>query len=380
MSWLMQYHVKSVYKPLLFLLDFVGSVLFFWTKLFSVPQNPARIIVMRFDHAGDMVMTLPVFVSLRKCFPNAKVCVLCRSFLKDFVEADKNVDEVFVLDVPWFSRDGSGGWIKTLRFLVSLRNKFDVVIELHADPRNIFAAFIVGGFRFGYGTRGFGFLLNKVVKFSSEKVHAINQNLAIIESIGCRGNNGVVLPGLVGVTDKIKQLLSKNKIKKFVVVHPAAARSEKLWLNDRWAAVIDKIIDEHDLQVVITGAGVENNLVEDIRNRVSKQNKKFVFNAGGLCKSFLELAALIKNSELVVSVDTVAVHLAHALKVPVIGLYGPTDPVVWGYDDKKSVSIYKKLSDKCGLDCRTEYHRVRMMQEVSVDDVMVVVEKLLLLS
>ena len=350
--------------------------MFFWTKLFPLPRNPKNILVIRLDHAGDMVMALPVFASLRSCFPETQISVLCRSFLKDFVGCDKNVDAVFAADVPWFCRESSDGWLKTLKLLWSLRKKFDLVIELHSDPRNIIAAFLIGGFRIGYGVRGFGFLLNKVVKFNSHPVHMIKQNLRVIESLDCRLNDSVLLPSLDGAGEKIKEFLKKQSIKRYVVVHPVAARNEKLWLNDRWATFVDTIINQYHLPVLLTGAVVEWNLVEDIRNRVSDNNKKFVVNACTVCDNLLDLVFVVKNSTIVISVDTVAVHFAHALKVPVVGLYGSTNPVVWGYDDKKSISVYKIFNDKCGVDCRKEAHRMRMMKEISVGDVLSAVKKL----
>lgn len=373
----MEYRVKSAYKPFLFLFDILGNMLFFWTKLTSLPKQPNSILVMRFDHAGDMVMTLPMFAALRACFPQAKISVLCRPFVKELVENDAHVDEVLVWPVPWFERDVSPGWLKTVLFLWSLRNRFEVVIEPHADPRNILAAFLVGGFRVGSGIRGGGFLLNYVVPYVRQR-QMILRNLAIVESLwGVQGKEEVSFDLKASDQNAAVQWLSKNKIKKFVVVHPAAARSEKIWLNDRWAESIDKMIDRYNVQVVITGAGVEKMMIDDILERVRSEHRKKVISLCGRLNGFLELAALIKMSKMVVSVDTVVVHLAHALKIPLVCLYGPTDPVVWGYQDKKSIAIYKTKTDACGVDCRQEAHRRNMMKEIGVVDVLKAVRELL---
>src|SRR3989344_9534756 len=106
----MHYLVKPLYLPFLFAIDLLGSICFFWTKLCRTPNSIKKILVIRLDHAGDMLMTTPVFRALKKEFPNAELCVLCRPFVKSLIENNKNVSQIFTLEVPWFKRNDSVSW------------------------------------------------------------------------------------------------------------------------------------------------------------------------------------------------------------------------------------------------------------------------------
>ena len=172
-------------------------------------------------------------------------------------------------------------------------------------------------------------------------------------------------------------LLKKNKIKDFILVHPVSGRAEKQWFVDLWARLCGELIEKYGLPVVITGAGSESFVSQSIINRLSQSHKKFVFDFCGRLDGLRVLGALCEKSRLIVSTDTVVVHMARAFNKKCVVLYGATDPLIWGYDCRNFVSVYKKLSDSCGVDCRKESHRMSMMKEITVDDVLSAVERLL---
>lgn len=366
----MHYEVKPIYAFFLFVIDLVGSVFFFWTKFFRLPQSPKKILVIRLDHAGDMLITTPVFRALKTRFPGSELCVLCRPFVKELIETNKYVDNIFALEVPWFNRAASCGWLKTIIFLLNLRKQnFDITIELHADPRNIFAAFLVGGYRAGYAVRGFGFLLNKIVHFSAQK-HIIEKNIDVVRAVGADTNDSLDLFLTASDKKSTDLLLTRNSIKKFILVHPVPGRVEKQWSAVLWAELCEKLIAKYKLPIIISGAGKETGVAQDIISRLSGSAKKHVVDFCGQINGLRVLGALCAKSQFIISTDTVVVHIARALNKKCVALYGPTDPKIWGYEDKFSTSVYKILSDSCSADCRKESHRLQMMNEISVDDVL----------
>lgn len=374
----MRYCVKPIYTPFLFLIDCVGGLLFFWTKLFRMPTNPKKILVIRLDHAGDMVMTTPVFRALKKRFPKAKVCVLCRPFVADVIETNKNVDVVYTLEPPWFKRGKSFGWWQTVCFLAGLRKEeFDLVFEFHGDPRNIFAAFLIGGYSIGYSVRGFGFLLNKIVFWRDGQMHMIERYVDGVRTVGA--DAGVKLDLKITGDDVwfAKEVCGKRKLKNFVVVYIGAGRPEKYWVVDRWAELCERIVEmDKTVKMVIAGFDTDIQVGDCIISKISPKVRNNVVGMCGEFHGFRKLAAFLTKARLVISTDTVAVHLAQALQVSCIGLYGPTNPEIWGYSGGRSVSVYKRLNDNCRVDCRKEVHRMDMMSKITVDDVLFAVSKL----
>ena len=118
---MIEYHVSRIFKPIIWFIDAIGNILFFWTKLATIPKNPKSILLLRLDHIGDVLLTTPVFRALRKKFSSAKITVLVRSSTQELVYQNPYVDEVLVWDAPWFARDKHESWLNTFLFAWSLR-------------------------------------------------------------------------------------------------------------------------------------------------------------------------------------------------------------------------------------------------------------------
>ncbi len=136
------YLVNWKFKPFLYVIDSIGNLLFWWTKRAKFPQNPKRILVIRLDQIGDMIMTTPVFEVLKKYCPDAEVHVLCRHMSKDVLQNNPFVDKIITMSPPWHAKsDVESKWYSVIP---ELRGKYDVVFEMHGDPRNIVLSFLNG--------------------------------------------------------------------------------------------------------------------------------------------------------------------------------------------------------------------------------------------
>jgi lipopolysaccharide heptosyltransferase II len=312
------YLVRPIMKPFLLVVDILGGLLFFWTKFRPFPKNVRKILVIRLDQIGDVIMTTPVFASLKNSFPNAEVHVLCRELSVPVIENNKSVDKIWLANPPWHSKkDVKRDWYNVVKKLRS--ESFDLVVELHADPRNIFLAWRVGGYRVGYGVRGFGFLLNKVVVYDSHVKQVVERNLDVIRSFSLRIVNNLELS--VRRTEAVNFFMEKSKIKNFILIHPVSGRYEKNWTVEGWRSLIISCVDD----VVVTGSDSDRELID----RMIVGIKMKVVNAAGLFK-LNETFDLISRAEKVISVDTFVVHVCAALKKPLVAIYGPTDPKLWG--------------------------------------------------
>ncbi|MFC1493603.1 glycosyltransferase family 9 protein, partial [candidate division KSB1 bacterium] len=157
----------------------------------------------------------------------------------------------------------------------------------------------------------------------------------------------------------------------YIVISPGAGYKEKYWFNNKWAETADKLVIKYNMPVVFSGGPGEAGMIEEIVSLMSGKAQNF---AGEL--TLRESALLIKNSSLLLSVDSAAVHIASAVKTPVIALYGPTNPVHWGpYPNgcnNKVISRVKEFSLGRG-----STNKEGGMELITVDDVLCAADDIL---
>ena len=317
------YKTNILFWPFLFVIDVIGHILFFWRKFYKMQKNPQKIVVIKLDHIGDMILASSFFRNLKKNYPSSSVTVVCRSLTKPVAECISYIDEIVVLDVPWFSRKESIGWLSTMSFAFSNWNKYDLAFELHTDPRNILLASILGKYSVSYGVRSGGFLLNKVIKWDDKHKHIVLRNLDILKGIGKKVDNG----HLELKIDKEEIDSAKKKLgissDNFVIVHPLSGREEK---NKSWSFWNDRIKKLSKNIVLIGGSKEEAVLIEENINL-----SKNVINTCGKI-SLKEYLGLLSVCTLAISPDTFVVHARSAFKrkVEVVPFEG-YDREGWGY-------------------------------------------------
>ncbi len=365
------YKVSWRYKPFLSLVDLAGYILVKpFVSLKDFPEIK-RILVIRIDEIGDVLLTIPLLRALKEKFPKSEINVLMKKETKIILEDNKNIDKIIICEKPWLKNKFDVFYF--LKLIKKLKKEnFDLVVELHPDARNILLAFFAGKYRIGYRYRGFGFLLNKSKGYREKSI--VEQNLDILKKINIETKNkkmGIIL----NKKDEIYiDKLIKNINKKFIVIHPSSGRLNKYWLNERWAEVADYLIEKYKIDVVFTGTKDDNKLINEIINNI--KNQKNTLNLAGKT-SIKQIAALLKKSRMFIGTDNGIMHITRALDVPLIGLFGPTNPKVWGYNDEKSKSVYKKI--ECSF-CDAEPCRAKnkdlCMKMIYVNDVLKSVKSL----
>lgn len=358
------YRVQWKYKPLLFSIDLIGNILFFWTKFRKMPEEIKKVLVIRLDHIGDMVLTTPVFKTLKSNYPDAEVHVLCRSLTKDVIANNPNVDRIIEFDPWWFQRkDAKHGKNRSVIGKLKSEN-YDIILEPHGDPRNIKLANRIGpkSYKIGYGVRGFGFLLNKVIEYKINK-HIIDRNLELAKPFCSDVGGEMELFPEKECTNRMKKHL--NQYKKTVIVNPGTGRENKKWENKKWARVIDQLAKD-DVQIILAGNGDEEAKdAAEIKGMIDAKTIDLINKTG-----ISELIALTSLADLVIAPDTGIIHIARALGVPSIGLFGPVDPRIWGYDDKANVSVWKELPCSfCDLPTCKNDIKNECMQKIEADDI-----------
>ncbi len=317
------------------IVDGIGKILFFWIKKGRVIKDVNRILIIRVDHIGDVITTIPSLRVLRKSFPNAKISVLVRSLTKDLLMNCPYIDELIVYNPPWYRGKKDLNLLRSLRLFRNLRKrKFDLAIDFRGDLRNIFLAFLCGSkFRLAYDVKGGDFLLTHIAHYKEGSFHAIDRNLGVLEKLKIKCNDRKLELWIP------KEVQKKIKLpyKKFVVIHPGSGGHLKLWTAEGFAKVADHIIKNHKSEVVITGSPSDVKLAEMIEDKMEYQALNIVGRT-----DLLELAEIIRRAKMLISPDSGPMHMAVALGTPTVSLFGTSLSEVWGYRSERNIIIEKK--------------------------------------
>jgi ADP-heptose:LPS heptosyltransferase len=275
-------------------------------------------------------MALPALSALRKSAPFAKISWLIRPEFAPLLQNHPHLTETVLFDRKFLGQ----AWFnpRALAALLSLiwrlnRNKFDVVIDLQGLFRTASLAWLSGcKKRLGMaGARELGhiFYTHKVAQ-DKDCIHLVDYYLKIVQAAGAsKIDVQFLLPIDSAAADSVNRLLKTNGIKagNYAVFVPTSAHRDKCWPVERFAALADKISSQFGLSIVATGAASENSAVERLRNLANVPIANF---AGAT--SLSELVALLKAARLVVSNDTGPGHIAAALGVPVVLIFGRSNP------------------------------------------------------
>jgi lipopolysaccharide heptosyltransferase II len=342
-------------------------------------KNIRRILIIRTDRIGDVILSTPVITAARSAFPDAYIAVMVSPQTKNIVTGNPFLNEVIVYDKKSIQRS----LLKTFAFSGWLKSKrFDAAIILHSTIRINLICYLSGiPRRVGYARGKMDFLLTdrlEYVKRFGEK-HEVEYSLDVLRSIGVKAESSD--PVVRVKEDDVKEadaLLSGEGLKKdarYVVINPAASCVSKIWPAEKFAGLADAIIDEYGLPVVLDTGPDHVDIGEKV---MGLMKNKPVFLCGKT--SLGGLAAILKRAALFISNDSGPVHLACAVNTPVIAIFSRKEkglsPERWGPYSGKSAVIHKDvgcvkcLAHKCdkGFLC---------LYSITVDEVMRKVQELL---
>jgi len=303
-----------------------------------------RILIVRTDRIGDVVLSTPVIKAVREALPGAFVAMLVSPYTRDIVDGNPYLNEVIALDKKKFK-----GLLGSARFSGVLRKKsFDTAIVLHPMVR-IHIILWLAGIRNRVGlNKKWGFLLTRRIAHTKQLggKHEADYNLDILRLVGIEPKGRELL---VPVKEenrlKIKRILKENELEDgsgFVVVHPGASCPSKRWPSERFAMVADEIINRFHKKIVIIAS--TNN--KDFSRKMREKTENAVLDLSGSL-SVGELAALLEKSKLLISNDSGPVHIAVALGVPVVAIFGRNQPGLsskrWGPIGKNDIVLHKDV-------------------------------------
>lgn len=331
-------------------------------------KEPKNILIRMPNWLGDLVMATPVIHDLRHKWPKASITAMCQSNVGALLECDPNLNEIYSFKKPsgWIHRSQHLNIIETLK-----RGEYDLGILL----TNSFSSawwFWKGQVanRLGFACNLRSLLLNKALPFpkNKENQHLVLTYKALLKPLNIPLSS---TPPTLYVSDEEKkaaQTLLESKdydIHRHILIgiNPGAAfGSAKCWLPDRFHALTKKLLEDPRVMVAYFGDPVGAPLVNDICQGFDSR----VINCAGKT-TIRELLALIASCAVMLTNDSGPMHIASALKIPLVALFGSTSDVKTG-PYAGGIVIHKHV------ECSPCYKRIcpidfRCMKQIEVNEV-----------
>ena len=291
-----------------------------------------KILVIALSGIGDALMFTPALHLIRKSNPSAKIDALVMfGGVKDMYERNENIDGVIHFDFL------NKGILQALKFVLSLRGKYDVSVNVYPSNRKEYNIinFLIGaekraGVRYlRRNFKEFGFL-NNVSITENDNVHNVRTNIKLSSALMNREFNEeppLYFPLTDGDEKFVADFLNLNKINQgdtVIGLHPGSAtlknHIKRRWEPEKFAELGRLLIEKNNAKVLVFGGPEEKELKEKIVKEINSDKAVFV-NAGNLGES----GALIKRCGVFVSNDSSLMHVAAAMEKKVVAIIGPTN-------------------------------------------------------
>jgi heptosyltransferase-2 len=318
-------------------------------------QGIERILILRTDGIGDVLNSTPAISALREAYRDARISVLARHPGVEALLLNPHIDELLTYDATARLRS-----VKKLR-----AGCYDMAIVLHNSSWCNLMAYLSGA-QYRVGRRSerkrFSFTLTHGVISRDPKgtKHEIDRNMDVVSLVGAKdGTQELIFRLSVEERAWAKDFLHREDIyTPLVGIHPGGSSFDKLWPAENFAYTANELAKRLEAKIMLFGGPGEEALLHDVqRYMVNQRNTPEVTSVTGL--PLRQFAALLEKCSIFLCNDSGPMHIAAALKVPTVAIFGPTDHVRWGPRSEKAVIVRKDVdcwpcsAHKCrrGFEC-----------------------------
>ncbi len=329
------------------------------------PASVRSIVLINTTALGDTLFSTPAIRAIRGAFPKAKIIALVSPTAKEVLLYNPHlngiIDHPGRVNLPFFFRLPS--LLRKIR-----QEAFDVAVVLHGnDPDAVPLAYLSGAtYRFGLAKSRLAFLLTHPFAFDIPDTHYIHMWLTHLKGLGIsfKGEEMEIFLSREE-EDAAERILVAQRLSpgRIVGIHPFANKlRDKLWSFDRVVELGAAIVREGYTPLLFGGLS-ERKVAEEM---AEQSEGRMISLAGRL--TLRQTMALIKRCVLFISVDSGPLHVAQALGVPTVALFGPSDPKLTGPLLSPAVVVYNKWEcSPCGW--RPCPYQVACMDSIGVEDV-----------
>ncbi|MCP4231494.1 MAG: glycosyltransferase family 9 protein [bacterium] len=321
-----------------------------------------RILVVRTDRLGDMVLCLPLIQEIARQLPDAEIDVMCREYTVPLITRHPDVSGYITVNY-----DDPASFFGTVSSIYD--NGYDAAIVVNPMLDDTLAVALGGArFRVGNGYRGYSFLYNRPIFFHRSKSdrHELEYNLLMLKGLRLAVPDEPPVP-IVPVLQEdgkaARALLPADYVDRgYVVLHPGSGGSSLNWPLGHYIELAKRIVKETGRSIVVTGSADEAAAVRYLADA-----------AGGVSLAgrtdFSALVGVLAGASLFISSNTGPMHVAAGLATPCLAFFSPWysgGPTRWG--PRGSLSVVLKPPDTVCEKCtgeKCEYYNC--MERITVE-------------
>jgi heptosyltransferase-3 len=296
-----------------------------YSKQFT-QSKPKKILVIAMRYLGDVLLTTVLLRSLRQAYSDAQIDMLVFHNTASMIEGNPDINRIITIpNRPKFHDN----W----RLFCQLFRKYDLAIATQTGDRPFLNALLAAPLRVAvvppkYATGWWKrFFVQYWIELDNNNTHTVLQHLKLLDLINVSKCFSLV-PPQIGNNQQLELLarfpfLIENT--SYAVLHPLPQWTYKQWTVEGWIE-IGLYLKKLGLRLVLSGGGGQQEM--DYIANIQQQLPEDTINLAGQI-SLAQLAYIIAQAKLYIGPDTGITHMAAATGVPVIALYGPTNPVKW---------------------------------------------------
>mgnify|MGYP003393686829 CR=1 FL=1 len=340
-------------------------------------QKINKILVIRTDRIGDVVLTTPVFKALRNAYPAAHIAVLVTPVTVDLVRGNPYIDDVIIDDRNGVNR----GLIGSLKLARTIRqHHFDMAIIYHTKRRYNLTCYLAGiPARIGFKNDKFGFLLTHPCqdeRFKGER-HEAQYCLDVLKAVGIEDAGlEILIPTQKEGEQWAAAWFNDNNLLpgELIAIHPGASDTTRLWPSAHFAALIDALAIRYAVKIVLIGGKETSGTAQEIM-RLSKAPALDVTGKTTVAQT----ASLLRRCRLLISNDSGPLHIGAGVGIYVICLFLRNQPGInptrWRPLGLKAHMLTNKPGEEIMLDDKGKIKSGRL-DSITVDDALGLVEEI----
>ncbi|MDA0149389.1 putative lipopolysaccharide heptosyltransferase III [Vibrio sp. LaRot3] len=296
-----------------------------------------RVLVIKLRHHGDVLLTSPVFKSIKAAFPDCIVDALVYQDTKPMLDKNPYIDNIYTIDKKWKALGIKTHLKYELDLLKQLKlNRYDTSLHLTESYRGMWINWfcdIPQGVTPQHRKRDKNKLWKKFFQHRYPVVplrHTVEKHLDSLRCIGIQPNQEDRKLGIYNIdTSFLEELYSHGQLTKeddYILVHPTSRWLFKCWDEEKVARTINHLAkDGYNIVLSAAPDKKEMQMIEKIKQHI----KWPIIDASGQL-TLSQLTGLIANAKLLFGVDSVPMHIAAATQTPSVCLFGPSGDKEWG--------------------------------------------------
>lgn len=314
-----------------------------------MPFDIKKILIIRTDGIGDVLNSTPAISALRKTYQDIHISVVVKPRGAEILSLNLDIDEIIIYDPDIKHKS----FIDKIKFFKKLRlENYDTAIVLHnSSMGNLMAYASSAKIRVGRKSepKRFSHTLTHWVSNQDPKgtKHEIERNIDIVNLLHTQNGSHQLKFYLSDEERKyaedflnrnvLNDYNAKNPFFRLVGIHPGGSSYDKLWSPENFAEVANRLIKEFNAKIIIFSGPNEDKLIQSITEKIDYPIKI----ASGV--QLRQFASLVERCSLFLCNDSGPMHIASALSVPIVAIFGSTDYIRWRPNNQNAKVVRKDM-------------------------------------